>query len=263
MRSHPWHKLKLPMLALFVVLNGLVKIPMALSQQKSPSWQDEKAEGQRSRGAEEKPIQDSLQIPSSSNSLPCIDSGKDCVDKLTESAIAKSNKLKQIEEKIALIDDRLKVVGSRIDYSHKKSWTNYVTIDPVKLLQNLFGGGDVQKDKIAIADLEVKAADLEAALAELERQKEEEKVSLSDRVLHLLLDYEAASRRHELLTSQLETLNQQREVSRIAYKFGQGNTSQILGMEDRRDRTREQIIEVEIKRDEAVRELIQLISYQR
>ncbi|MBE9168404.1 hypothetical protein IQ238_13075 [Pleurocapsales cyanobacterium LEGE 06147] len=66
----------------------------------------------------------------------------------------------------------------------------------------------------------------------------------------LLLDYEAATRKYELLSSQLETLNQQREVTRIAYRFGRGSTSQILGMEDRcsakgnsiADRTREQLV---------------------
>jgi hypothetical protein len=99
---------------------------------------------------------------------------------------------------------------------------------------------------------------LDSMKAELERQQEEEKVKLSDRILRLLLDYEAANRRHQLLSSQLETLEQQREVTRIAYKFGRGSTSQILGMEDKRDRLSEQIVEVEIKRDEAVRELIQL-----
>jgi hypothetical protein len=195
--------------------------------------------------------------------LLCIDSSNECVDKLTSKAIAKSNKLKHLDEKITLIDERLKLMDKRIDYAHNRSWTNYVTIDPVKLLQNLFGGGDVQRDKIAIADLEVKTADLEAAKAELERQKEEEKTLLGEKVLHLVLDYEAASRRHELLSSQLETLNQQREVTRIAYKFGQGSTSQILGMEDRRDRAQEQIVEVEIKRDESVRELIQLTELSR
>ena len=75
------------------------------------------------------------------------------------------------------------------------------------------------------------------------------------------MDYEAANRRHELLTSQLQTLEQQQKVTRIAYKFGQGSTSQILGMEVSRDRVLEQLVEVEIKRDEAVREeLIQLIG---
>ncbi|MBE9167557.1 hypothetical protein IQ238_08515 [Pleurocapsales cyanobacterium LEGE 06147] len=179
---------------------------------------------------------------------------------MTNKAIAHSNKLKKLDEKIALIDQRLELMEDRIAYSQKKTWTNYVTLDPVKLLQNLFGGGDVQRDRIAIADLEIKTADLLAAKAELERQQEEEKVRLGDKVLRLLLDYEAANRRHQLLSSQLETLEQQREVTRIAYKFDRGSTNQILGMEDKRDRIQEQLVNAEIERDEAVRELIQLIK---
>jgi outer membrane protein TolC len=181
---------------------------------------------------------------------------------LTDSAIDKSSKLQKLDEKIVLLDERLKVMDSRIDYTQKKQWTSYVTIDPIKLLQNIFGGGDVQKNKIAIADLEIKTADLEAAKAELERQKEEEKIFLGEKVLHLVLDYEATQRRHELLTSQLETLNQQREVTRIAYKFGQGETSQILNMEDRRDRISEQLIDVEIKKDEAVRKISAVCGFE-
>ena len=76
----------------------------------------------------------------------------------------------------------------------------------------------------------------------------------------MLLDYEAAERKHELLLSQLETLEQQREVMRIAYRMGRGSTSQILGMENRRDRMTEQIVEVEIEKDEPLRELLQLVE---
>ncbi len=76
----------------------------------------------------------------------------------------------------------------------------------------------------------------------------------------MLLDYEAAERKHELLLSQLETLEQQREVMRIAYRMGRGSTSQILGMENRRDRMTEQIVEVEIEKDESLRELLQLVE---
>ena len=99
-----------------------------------------------------------------------------------------------------------------------------------------------------------------AAKAELERQQEEEKVKISDRVLRLLLDYEAAQRRHELLTSQLETLEQQQRVARVSYRRGRGSTSQIIGMSDQRDRLVEKMIDAEIKQDEAVRELGQLVT---
>ncbi len=148
----------------------------------------------------------------------------------------------------------------RIDYTSKKKWTNYITTNPVDIIQNLFGGGGMQRDNLAIANLEIRTADLLAAKAELERQQEEEKGKIEDEVLNLLLDIDAANRKHELLTSQLETLEQQREVTRIAYKYGRGSTSQLLGMEDRRDRTIEQIVEVEIEKDESLRELLQLVE---
>jgi hypothetical protein len=183
------------------------------------------------------------------------------VQQLTERAIASSSKLQQSKSRIALIDQRLEATGERIDYTKKKQWTNYISTNPVDIIQNIFGGGGVQRDRIAIADLEIKTTDLVAAKAELERQQEEEKLETGDRVLSLLLDYEAASRKHELLTSQLETLEQQREVTRIAYKFGQGSTSQILGMEDKRDRLGEQIVDVEIEQDEVERKLLKLTDY--
>jgi hypothetical protein len=97
------------------------------------------------------------------SSLPCLDSSNECVNELTEKAIsrseccrtASSNKLKKLDEKIALIDQRLELMEDRIAYSQKKTWTNYVTLDPVKLLQNLFGGGDVQRDRLSEQLVEV------------------------------------------------------------------------------------------------------------
>ena len=85
-------------------------------------------------------------------------------------------------------------------------------------------------------------------------------MKIGDRVLRLLLDYEAAQRRHELLTSQLKTLEQQQRVAKVSYRRGRGSTSQMLGMVDKRDRIIEKIVDTEIEKDEAVRELGQLIQ---
>jgi hypothetical protein len=101
-------------------------------------------------------------------------------------------------------------------------------INPLAWLKNLAGGGEIQRDRLAIADLEVKAATLEATRAELERQREEEKVLLGEKVLRLVLDYEAVSRKVELMRSQLKTFNQQQEILRIRYRLGEGDTSQFL-----------------------------------
>jgi outer membrane protein TolC len=163
-------------------------------------------------------------------------------------------------EKITIIEQQLELLGKRIEYSRKRSWTSYITIeiDPVKLLQNIFGGGDVQRDKLAIADLQVKTAQLESALAELERQKEEEKINLEDKVLRLVLDYEAVSRKVELVRSQLETYSQQQEILRIRYRLGQGETAEFLESQVRGDGLRGQLVELESLQQEKVRELGQV-----
>ncbi|WP_319423427.1 hypothetical protein [Pleurocapsa sp. FMAR1] len=59
---------------------------------------------------------------------------------------------------------------------------------------------------IAIAGSEIRTTDLLAAKAELKRQQESKKLKIEDKVLSLLLDYEAANRKRDLLTFQLETL---------------------------------------------------------
>ncbi len=63
-----------------------------------------------------------------------------------------------------------------------------------------------------------------------------------------------------LLKKQLETLEQQQRVARVSYRRGRGSTSQMLGMSDKRDRLTEKIVDTEIERDEAVRELWRLIQ---
>jgi len=190
------------MLVLFGVLSGLVNPPMAASQPKLPLWSNQT---ETQKGAREE------------QQLLCLNSSNECVGQLTERAIASSSKLQQSKSRIALIDQRLEATEERIDYTKKKQWTNYISTNPVDIIQNIFGGGGVQRDRIAIADLEIKTTDLLAAKAELERQQEEEKLETGDRVLSLLLDYEAANRKHELLSSQLETLEQQREVTSGAW----------------------------------------------
>ncbi|MGK7894661.1 MAG: hypothetical protein AB4372_13805, partial [Xenococcus sp. (in: cyanobacteria)] len=189
----------------------------------------------------------------------CLHSSNECVAELTERAIANSFKLETLTTRIALIDERLELAEDRIDYVSKKSWTNYISTNPVNIIQNIFGGGNVQRDRIAIASLEIRTADLLAAKAELERQQSEEKVEIGDRVLRLLLNYEAAERRHELLKNQLSNLEIQEKVARVSYRAGRGSTSQMLSMSDKRDRLTEKLINEEIRQTEAVRELGQLI----
>ena len=246
MRSLPFQLSNLPMLVLLGVSLGSVNPQMVASQPPSPLWL--------------KPIEKQNVEREENKEIDCLNSSERCVEQLTEKAIANSFKLQQSAERIALIEQRLAVTEDRIEYTSKKKWTNYISTNPVEIVQNLFGGGGVQRDNIAIASLEIRTTDLLFAKAELERQQEAEKLLIEDKVLNLLLDYEAAQRQQNLLTSSLETLEQQREVMRIAYRMGRGSTDRILNIESKRDRMTEQLTKAEIKKNESVRKLFHLVG---
>ena len=94
----------------------------------------------------------------------------------------------------------------------------------------------------------------------MERQREEEKVNLGDKVLRLVLDYEAAQRQYALVKSQLETYNQQQEILRIRYRLGQGDTSEFLESQLLGDGLEARLVELETLQQEKVRELGQVTA---
>jgi hypothetical protein len=73
------------------------------------------------------------------------------VNELTTRAIASSSKLQKLSQRITIIDERLAVTEDRIDYTKKKSWTNYISANPIDIIQNIFGGGGVQRDRIEVS----------------------------------------------------------------------------------------------------------------
>jgi predicted ATPase len=191
----------------------------------------------------------------------CIDSSTECIEQLTEQAIANSSELVTIDEQIALIDKRLVVAGERIEHTSKKRWTNYLSTDPLRIAANVFGGGDVQRDNIAIADLEVKSAELEAYQANLHRRQAEVKSQLEEDILGLVLEYEAAEREYVLAQSKLATYNQQRQLIEIDYQFGNGSTTQMLSMWQQGESLEAEVIQIESKKAEITRKIQQLTGF--
>ena len=149
---------------------------------------------------------------------------------------------------IEAINQRLELTGDRIDYAEARQWTDYLTLDPMRLVQNLLGGGDVQQNRLAIAELEIGAADLI-------RRREEVAESLGQEVIDLVLDYEAQTRRLENLQGQLETQLQRQALMEVAYRTGQGSTTTMLSMWQRTDDLKARLEEVEIRQGQTVREL--------
>jgi hypothetical protein len=193
--------------------------------------------------------------------LPCLDTSSECIELLAEKAIANSPELVTLDEQITLIDKRLVLADERIEHTSKKRWTNYLSTDPLRIAANVFGGGDVQKDNIAIADLEVKSAELEADRANLYRRQAEVKSQLKEEVLGLVLEYEAAEREYVLAQSKLATYSQQRQLIEIDYQFGNGSTTQMLGLWQQGEGLEAQVMEAESKKAEITRKLQQLTGF--
>ena len=187
-----------------------------------------------------------------------MSSSSECIELLAERALANSPELVTLDEQIVLIDKRLVVAGKRIDHTSNKRWTNYISSDPLRIAANVFGGGDVQRDNIAIADLEVKSGELEAYRANLHRRKAEVKSQLREEVLGLVLDYEAAEREYVLAQSKLATYQQQRQLIEIDYQFGNGSTTQMLSMWQQGESLEAQIIQIKSKKTEITRKIQQL-----
>jgi hypothetical protein len=187
--------------------------------------------------------------------LFCRDSSPKCINQLTQLAIANSTELITIEERIKMIEERLELMERKIKYSRNRSWTNYITLDPIELIQNIFGGGGVQRDRIALADLDLSVGQLEAAKAELERQKERQKAVLEAEVLRLVLNYEASSRRRDLLKVQLNTFQKQQQIELISYRLGQGNTNEYLNSQLRGEQLENSLFEVETLIQQNLREI--------
>jgi len=180
------------------------------------------------------------------------------INLLSQKAIASSSEILTTEERIKMIEERLELMERKIKYSRKRSWTNYITLDPIELIQNIFGGGGVQRDRIALADLDVSVGQLEAAKAELERQKERQKAVLEAEVLRLVLNYEASSRRRDLIKTQLTTFQKQQQIELISYRLGQGNTNEYLNSQLRSEELQNNLLEAETLIQQTLREISQL-----
>jgi hypothetical protein len=190
-----------------------------------------------------------------------LDSSSECIELLAEIAIANSPELATLDEQIALIDKRLTVAGERIEHTSKKRWTNYLSTDPLRIAANLLGGGDVQRDNIAIADLEVKSAELEAYRANLHRRKAEVSSQLREQVLGLVLEYEAAVRQYSLVESQLANHQVQQQIMEIDYRFGNGSTSSYLALIQEEEKLNNQLVHNQSTQLEIVSKIGQITGY--
>jgi hypothetical protein len=176
-----------------------------------------------------------------------------------------------LDDQIGLLDRRLGLASEGIDYAQNKLWTNYIPdpnsgnflniLNPISWIKNLLGGGDIQRERLAITDLEIKKADIEAARAELERKREEVKSQLQEQILTLVLNYEAATRQQSLIASQLNNQQILSKVVEIDYRFGGSSTDAYLAAVEKKERLQNQLTQSQIAQGEALRKLLLLTGF--
>ncbi len=230
-----------------------------------------------------KPIQNSkftiqnelppIQNPKSKiqNGLPCLNSSSQCIEQLTEAAIAHSGELQTLEARIGLLDRRLSLAEDGINYAESKLWPNYVPdsfspnplniINPFSWFKNIVGGGDIQRSRIAITDLELKKANVEAQRAELERRYSEVQSRTREQILTLVLDYEAATRQAALIAAQLNNHRVISKVVEVEYRFGGSSTESYLAAVEKKERLENQLIQTQIAQEESLRKILSLTGF--
>lgn len=140
----------------------------------------------------------------------------------------------------------------RIHYSRRRRWTNYITTDPVRLVQNLLGGGDVQRDRLVIADLELQQADLV-------RRRWEVSEAIAQTIIDEVLNWERLDRQLELLDSQMLTQQQQQAVMEASYRTGSGSTATMLTVWQRAEELEARLIETQIDQTQTRQGLERLV----
>jgi hypothetical protein len=203
-----------------------------------------------------------LPTTTSAKPLPCLDSSPECIDQLTEQAIANSPQLQTIKLQVEILKARDGLIEQRLSYTRSSQWTNFLTLDPLKLVQTLFGGGDFQDSEIAIADLEIKKATLEAQQAGFLWRESEIKTQLREQILSLVLDYEATVRQRSVTEKQLKNQQLLQQVIEIDYRSGAGSTQTYLASLEKTERLESQLTTLKIQQEQSLRRLLAITGFE-
>ena len=198
--------------------------------------------------------------------LPCLDSSKECLELLTNAAVANSYRIDAVETQIEIIDSKDLVISDRISFVDRKRWVNFFSNNPVempfKLVANILGGGDLQRDRIAIADLEVKRATLLSNKARLLANVKEYEYQLREDILELLIEYESNIKGISLIEDRLDSLEFKYQIFLIDYTGGQSNTDKFMSFSTKKADLQFKKYSIDNKIRSSIRKLKYLTGYE-
>ena len=151
-----------------------------------------------------------------------------CNDYLTDRAIAKSILIQSLNQKISRTNEQIDYLTGEIEFYKSRSWTDYITLQPLEILENLFGGGKPRETKLRIIDLETKVSELEDNKIRLENELIIKQEEIKNEVAIALLNIEENRKTIELIEKKIQKTKLQNQVFLIKYSNGEGTTNQYL-----------------------------------
>lgn len=144
-----------------------------------------------------------------SETLPCTSATVECVALLSDQAVTDSPELRTLDQ--------------AIEYQRRRGWSSRMNADglnPVavvfRVARNVVGGGDVAANKLDVAQLERRRAEVESALRL--------------QVANGLAEIEATRRRHELARAKWATHEARMKLAAAGYRLGDSSTEESLAM---------------------------------
>jgi hypothetical protein len=207
--------------------------------------------------------------------LSCLDTTPDCIAKLQQTAVQNSPVIKELEVKIATINQKIEVAKTNNQKSLELSIfepalqvflqrdtvvengqsrklgfgerVGQIFSNPgevfgellgaigIPLLRGLYGGSDAQRSRA------IQITDLSIKVAEMERIKTEIAAKTREKVQQSVLDFDVLAREFQAEQAIAHTETRSFKLYAITYGLGDGDTNTYLNRKEKLDRTKLQV----------------------
>jgi len=164
-----------------------------------------------------------LPAKSEAEEIPCLQATPNCIQTLTALASRNNPKLRNLNTRLSLAYEAAR-------QARATQWTHYLDIlNPIGIVQSILGGGAIAQNDLAIANLDLRAAELEA-------KRDEESLSIS-RLIHAhLISYEQTTQELSISRQRSATFAARLSLIESDYRKGRYSTEMMLPLWDERDR---------------------------
>jgi hypothetical protein len=207
--------------------------------------------------------------------LICLDTTPECIAKLQQTAVQNSPVIKELDVKIATINQKIEAAKTNNQKSLELSIfepalqvflqrdtvvengqsrklgfgerVGQIFSNPgevfgellgaigVPILRGLYGGNDAQRSRA------IQITDLTIKVAEMERIKTELAVKTREKVQQLILDFDVLAREFQAEQAIAQTETRSFKLYAITYAAGDGDTNTYLNRQEKLDRTKLQV----------------------